>query len=86
MNIKKVNEIPSGLRTKVYTQVWNIILRSHDFYDSKAFKDRLNNYESKTGARPIQQVIISSWEMVSIEIIPSILGQSYTNNKTKRIE
>jgi hypothetical protein len=30
------------LRTAIFTHVWNKILRSRDFYVSKAFKERLD--------------------------------------------
>jgi len=86
MNVKKVDEIPEGLRTKVYTQVWNKILKSHDFYVSKAFKDRLNNFKLKTKFGPIQQLIISPWELTSIEIVSTIVRQTHIKDDLNGIE
>lgn len=42
-NARSIKDIPVKMRTPVYTHVWNKILRSRDFYISKAFKERLNN-------------------------------------------
>jgi len=44
LNAKRLEDIPNILRTPVFTHVWNKILRSRDFFISKAFKDRLNNF------------------------------------------
>lgn len=41
-DVESVESIPKELWTAVYTHVWNKILRTKDFYVSKAFKERLN--------------------------------------------
>jgi hypothetical protein len=65
--VRSMKVVPNKFRTPVYAYVWKKILRSRDFYVSKAFKERLNS-------PTFQQVIenpdieeLSSWSITQIE-------------------
>jgi|LFRM01.1.fsa_nt_gb hypothetical protein len=65
--VRGIEDVPKELRTPVYTHVWNKILRSRDFFVSKAFKQRLNNPEFRPA--PIaDEATESDWFLESIEM------------------
>lgn len=65
--VRGIEDVPKELRTPVYTHVWNKILRSRDFFVSKAFKQRLNNPEFRPST-DAAEMIESDWFLDSIEM------------------
>jgi hypothetical protein len=65
--VRSIEDVPKELRTPVYTHVWNKILRSRDFFVSKAFKERLNNPEFRP-APDEYEPIESDWFLDCIEM------------------
>jgi hypothetical protein len=67
-----IEEIPKKHRTPIFTHIWNKILRSRDFYVSRAFKDRLNSpvfrpKELDSGTA----TDCSPWRLISCEASPN---------------
>jgi hypothetical protein len=83
---RTIQEIPNGQRTAVFTHLWNRILRSRDFYVSKAFKDRLNRMSISTPVEP--QIDQDKWILSAIEpclSLAAFLG-IFNSERIRKIE
>jgi hypothetical protein len=67
LKVRSIKDVPSKMRTSVYTHIWNKILRSRDFYVSKAFKERLNYPSFHKELKSSETDELSPWTVAQIE-------------------